>query len=68
MCLFGLLLEAEFHTCLKDDDGNLIDVTPKPDGERNILFLLCYCLGPGNSNKLKKILCHLQQHFRIPKI
>ncbi len=35
----GLLLEAEFHTCFKDGDGNLIDVTPKPDGETNILFL-----------------------------
>lgn len=35
----GLFLEAEFHTCFKSDDGDLIDVTPKPDGGRNILFL-----------------------------
>jgi len=35
----GLLLEAEFHTCYKDEDGKLINITPKPDGERQILFL-----------------------------
>jgi len=35
----GLLLEAEFHTCYKDEDGKLIDITPKPDRERQILFL-----------------------------
>jgi len=35
----GLLFEAEFHTCFRDKDENLTDITPKPDGESRILFL-----------------------------
>jgi len=35
----GVLLEAEFHSIWEDRDGARIDVTPKPDGERQILFL-----------------------------
>ena len=35
----GLFLEAEFHTCYKNIEGTIIDITPKPDGETHILFL-----------------------------
>ncbi|RCS47656.1 hypothetical protein DTL42_14135 [Bremerella cremea] len=35
----GALLEAEFHAVWEDDDGNLVDPTPKADGEQRILFL-----------------------------
>src|SRR3972149_1685044 len=34
-----LFLEAEFHACWSDQEGNLIDITPKPDGASRILFL-----------------------------
>lgn len=32
-------IEAEHHGVWEDDEGNLIDITPKPDGEKEILFL-----------------------------
>lgn len=35
----GLLVEAEFHVVWADPGGNLVDVTPKPDGEQRILFV-----------------------------
>lgn len=31
-------LTAEFHAVWRDPDGNLSDITPKPDGERRIVF------------------------------
>jgi len=35
----GVLLEAEFHAIWVSPDNELIDVTPKVDGEQQILFL-----------------------------
>lgn len=35
----GVLLNAERYTCWKSPDGDVIDVSPKPDGEKRILFL-----------------------------
>lgn len=35
----GILLDAEFHAVWCDSNGQLIDVTPKEDGETRILFL-----------------------------
>ena len=35
----GVLLNAERYTCWRSPEGDLIDVTPKPDGEKRILFL-----------------------------
>jgi hypothetical protein len=35
----GILLNAEFHACWLSPEGELIDITPKPDGEKTILFL-----------------------------
>jgi len=35
----GVLLNAERYTCWRSPDGDLIDVSPKPDGEKRILFL-----------------------------
>lgn len=35
----GLLIEGEFHACWKSPSGNLVDITPKPDGEQQILFV-----------------------------
>ncbi len=35
----GVLAEAEFHANWLSPDGKLVDVTPKPDGEQQILFL-----------------------------
>ena len=32
-------LQAEFHACWSDPEGQLIDITPKPDGTKKILFL-----------------------------
>lgn len=32
-------LEAEFHTCLINPGNGLIDIVPKPDNEKTILFL-----------------------------
>ncbi|HOO90143.1 MAG TPA: hypothetical protein PLA74_04900 [Syntrophales bacterium] len=37
--LQGLLLEAEFHTCFEGNNGKLIDITPKSDGNEYIVFL-----------------------------
>jgi hypothetical protein len=34
-----LLVEAEFHAAWLSPDGSLIDVTPKVDGESQVLFL-----------------------------
>lgn len=34
----GLLLQGEFHACWRSPEGELIDITPKEDGEREILF------------------------------
>jgi hypothetical protein len=34
----GLYLTPEFHAVWADPSGTLIDITPKPDGERHILF------------------------------
>lgn len=35
----GLLVEGEFHACWVSPEGELLDVSPKPDGETTILFL-----------------------------
>jgi hypothetical protein len=35
----GILVEGEFHSCWQSPSGELVDVTPKRDGERRILFL-----------------------------
>lgn len=35
----GVLLDAEFHAVWRDQSGSLLDVTPKLDGEPQILFL-----------------------------
>src|SRR3989344_6575464 len=32
-------IEAEFHAVWVDDNENYIDISPKPDGEKRILFL-----------------------------
>jgi len=33
------LIEGEFHAVWVSADGELVDVTPKPDGEKKILFI-----------------------------
>lgn len=35
----GLLIEGEFHRVWKSPSNELIDITPKADGERRILFI-----------------------------
>lgn len=35
----GVFIDAEHHGVWEDDQGDLIDVTPKEDGEKEILFL-----------------------------
>jgi hypothetical protein len=35
----NIFLEAEFHACWLDQEGKLIDITPKPGRETKILFL-----------------------------
>lgn len=35
----GVLLNAERYTCWRSPEGDLVDVSPKPDGEKRILFL-----------------------------
>ena len=35
----NVFLEAEFHACWLNPDNELIDITPKPDNEAQILFL-----------------------------
>jgi hypothetical protein len=35
----GVLLEAEFHAVWQGSGGELLDVTPRADGERRLLFL-----------------------------
>lgn len=35
----NVLLEAEFHAVWEDSEGQLIDITPQPDGEETVLFL-----------------------------
>lgn len=35
----GVLLNAERYTCWRSPEGDVVDVTPKPDGEKRILFL-----------------------------
>lgn len=34
-----IMFTAEFHTVWQDDNGNLFDITPKPKGEKQILFV-----------------------------
>lgn len=34
-----VMLEAEFHAVWLSTEGEMVDITPKPDGERQILFL-----------------------------
>ncbi len=34
----GIFIEGEFHAVWRDPNGDLIDVTPKKDGEKQILF------------------------------
>lgn len=34
-----LMIEAEFHAVWKSPEGNLLDITPKVDGESTVLFL-----------------------------
>lgn len=33
------LIEGEFHAVWKGDDGKLVDITPKADGEKKVLFI-----------------------------
>ncbi|PCJ54330.1 MAG: zinc-binding protein [Planctomycetota bacterium] len=33
------VIEAEFHCVWNSEDGELVDISPKPDGERKIVFL-----------------------------
>lgn len=35
----NVFLEAEFHACWRQPDNILVDVTPKPSGEKQIMFL-----------------------------
>jgi SEC-C motif len=35
----NILIEGLFHACWRDDSGKLFDITPKDDGEQQILFL-----------------------------
>jgi hypothetical protein len=35
----GLYLEAEFHAVWADPNGELVDITPKADGETEVLYL-----------------------------
>lgn len=35
----NVLVEAEFHAVWRSLDGNLIDITPKADGEEKVLFV-----------------------------
>lgn len=35
----NVLAEAEFHAVWQTPDGNLIDITPRPDGEERVLFV-----------------------------
>ncbi len=35
----GVLLNAERYTCWRSPEGDVVDVSPKPDGEKRILFL-----------------------------
>lgn len=35
----GIFIEAEFHAVWRRTDGELLDVTPKKDGEERILFV-----------------------------
>lgn len=35
----GTLIEGEFHAVWRSPEGDLLDVTPKADGERRILFI-----------------------------
>lgn len=32
-------VEAQFHTVWRNDEGRLIDVTPRQDGEKKVLFI-----------------------------
>ncbi len=34
-----LFIEAEFHACWLTPENRLVDITPRPDNERHILFL-----------------------------
>ncbi|MBN1930287.1 MAG: hypothetical protein JW786_01595 [Desulfobacterales bacterium] len=34
-----LYFEAEFHACWVNPENKLVDITPKPDNEKHILFL-----------------------------
>ena len=43
----GDLIEGEYHCVWKSPTGELIDLTPKPDGERQILFVPDITLGYG---------------------
>jgi len=38
-CWISVMVEAEFHAVWKSPNGELIDVTPKQHGEKEILFL-----------------------------
>lgn len=44
----GQMIEAEGHCVWRNQEGSLIDVTAKPDGEVAILFLLAKGLWTGN--------------------
>lgn len=35
----NVLVEGEFHAVWRSPDGNLIDITPKADGEEKVLFV-----------------------------
>lgn len=35
----NVMIEGEFHAIWRTPDGNLIDITPKQDNEKNILFV-----------------------------
>ena len=35
----GVCIEAEFHSVWQRENADLVDITPKPDGEQKILYL-----------------------------
>jgi hypothetical protein len=50
----GPFIDAEFHSVWQDEEGRLIDVTPRADGEKTILFLPdpARRLDPGTTHEL----------------
>ena len=62
-------IEAEFHAVWVDDNENYIDISPKPDGEKRILFLKDNDkeIIKGPVDNIRKVL-HDTAEFRTMKI